>query len=172
MDRSRPGPRRKAEMRYYLALACLVIATEAASEPLAEMKLLVQSCEQWHNNERAPFEVALLPGTGKPEWVKRQYSPTIIQYDVRKTDSLVSPFSAYIDLSNEVKAGRGATEDEARALDVSGAKAIRTARRIRFAYQESKWVLTGGNFKINDSEAMEASVDSIRKLPLAGRCLP
>ena len=121
----------------FALLLAFLVAPASAAEPLKDFEAIVARCK---SNYTAPFsEVTKLPSSDK--WVKRMTWPGDVEYDVKKTDSLVSPFIAFISIKTLV-AGRPAdSEESAKAIEVSQDAALaRRETRISFSYQSGVWL--------------------------------
>jgi hypothetical protein len=114
----------------------VLIAAPAAAQQLEEFERIVAKCK---TSYAAPFsEVTLLAATGK--WVKRTTWPVEVQYDVKKTDSLVSPFTAYIAIIALVAGNRAESEDAAKVLEITQDGVLsQRETRIAFAYRSGAW---------------------------------
>ena len=124
--------------------ACLLtgVAFSARAEPLAEFELIVNRCKQAFDT-RASVEVVYAEPA--QSWVKRIHAPAVISYDVKKTDSLVSPLVAYLEVIEATAAERGVNEAAAASLNASlEDKAMRSTRRVNFAYRDNTWTLVDG----------------------------
>jgi|CXWL01.1.fsa_nt_gi hypothetical protein len=123
----------------------LVLATAAGlayGEPLADFESITKKCRQAFDT-RHPIEVVYVARS--KAWVKRVYGPTRVAYDVRKTDSLVSPFLGYIEIVELIAVDRAADEATATALQPSlDNKVSRLTQRLNFAYRDSLWTLVDG----------------------------
>ena len=128
--------------RTVAAIGLLVACVQLHAEPLADFDAIAARCKEAFD-ERPMTEVAYAEAAGS--WVKRVYAPATMAYRARKTASSVSPFVAQIDITEVAAARRGDDEDSARAQDVAmDENAIRSVRRINFAYQDNMWTLIGG----------------------------
>lgn len=74
-----------------------------------------------------------------PLWFRRKLQIKEIGYDVRKTDSLVSPFAGEISYICGVRGRDGATEQEVK----EGADNFEIEKKCRaaYAFQSSRWVI-------------------------------
>lgn len=113
-----------------------------SSQPLPDFEKIVAKCKAAFT---APFsDVTQLPSTG--QWIKRTTWPGGIEYDVRKTDSLVSPFVGHILVSTLVVGARAESEDAAKALELNQEGALtKRETRISFAYREGVWQAVDGS---------------------------
>jgi hypothetical protein len=172
-------------MKLQLALiAAALLPLEAPSQmkpvdPLASFKKVVAACEA-QANEWPPDTVRQLKNG---EWSRNFLEITSVTHDVRRTDSLVSPFTAYIRLETLEHIARRKTEDDARVADKQEATAIRGTDEIRYAFQDSKWKLMNGTTRremkfaeqtsFNDPlGAVELSADSFTGNARWTRCVP
>ena len=123
-----------------------IVATVAQAEPLTDFKALVKQCSTAYES-KPTSEVVLIERTGR--WVKRMYGRAQIAYDVKKTDSLVSPFTAYLTVA-QVITGKDA-QDEASAnnlslsFDDAGTVISTTTANFRYSGDNGRWVLVDGS---------------------------
>lgn len=130
-------------MKIFVAAVITAFSLSAHADPLAEFQAIVARCKEAH---AARPSVRVSYREARKEWFKTVTRVDGITYDVRKTDSLASPFSAYIEITEVMDGDKAPTEDAASALvvDIDG-RAMRTIDRLKFAYQEGAWQLVGGN---------------------------
>lgn len=125
------------------AAALLATAATVAAGPLEDFEEIVRRC-------KAAFDAR--PGTEvvyvdvAKAWAKRVYPPAQVSYDVRKTDSLVSPFAAHIQVEEALFFEQGGTKEEA-AAKAPGVESQTMRRwvRLNFAYQDGAWTLHDGS---------------------------
>lgn len=165
-----------------IALAALPIAAHSQKkpvDPLALFKKVVTACEAQANEWPRDNVRQLKNG----EWVHNFMEVTSFAHDVKRTDSLVSPFTAYIKLETVEHTARRKTEDEARAADKQDATVIRGTDEIRYAFQDSKWKLVDGSTKREMKMAgqttfsdpvgvVQLKADSFTDNPRWARCVP
>lgn len=73
------------------------------------------------------------------EWYKRKiYTSDKMQFDVVKTNSVVSPFLGKIDFECNTRFVKGASLDEVKDTPFTGT--ADTPCRVTYAYQENRWV--------------------------------
>ena len=112
----------------------------AASDPLQDFEQLVSTCQAGH---LAPTSRVTLQSEGK--WLKRIEHPVSVKYDVKKTDSLVSPLTAYIESTTIGVGQRADSEEEAKTLTPSlDGLVSQFVLRINYAYRAGKWTLVDG----------------------------
>ncbi|WP_367846477.1 hypothetical protein [Rhodoferax sp. WC2427] len=129
-----------------LAVVLVLFCANSFAEPLKDFEALVSQCRQSFEN-RSVVEVDFVERN--KNWVKRVWSPMKSTYDVKRTDSLVSPFSAFLELTDSAAFGTAPDALAANDLDVpADGKGIMQIRRLDFAYQDRAWVLTGGRSSI------------------------
>lgn len=148
-------------------------------DPLSSFKKVVAACEAQVNEWPRDNVRQLKNG----EWARNFLEVTSVVHDVKRTDSLVSPFTAYIKLETVEHVARRKTEDEARMAEKPGATVIRGTDEIRYAFQDSKWKLMDGSTKrdmklvgqtsFNDPVgAVQLSAESIADNPRWKHCVP
>lgn len=123
------------------ALFAAFIGQAQAADPLEQFKVIVERC-------RAAFSQPVsdvISAPNSPQFIKRTIWPADpIEFDVRKTDSLVSPFAAWMSISVTVAGERADSEAAAQQLVLSQAAPSysKQAARVSFAYQGGEWVPT------------------------------
>ncbi|WP_298929154.1 hypothetical protein [uncultured Ramlibacter sp.] len=140
------------------------VAGAAVAGPLDDFKPILQRC-------KTAFESQSLERVFYNErvkaWVKVVSAPSELSYDVRKTDSLVSPFSAFVQIIEVTANSRAETESEAGALKVDIAeRSTRFTSRIEYRFQEGKWVTTGGTGKGEFKASANTGYDKPTIFPL------
>ena len=116
-------------------------------DPLKSFQKIVSNC-QTAFDARQPIDVSFNERSKK--WVKRHLVSHQVTYDVRKTDSLVSPFSAVINLKELRLAGSSDTEQGAASLNLSpSSSGMQSNSVIRFAMQDGKWVFKSWEESVN-----------------------
>lgn len=130
-------------MKNAFAIGLLVFSATAMADPLAEFQAIVKQCKLSYDAVRPRTEVS--QSARDKAWFKQVWGPATIAYDVRKSDSLVSPFTAYIEITEVFDGDSAPTQEAAAALtiDIDG-RATRYTERLRFAYQEGIWQLVDG----------------------------
>ncbi|MCK9215899.1 MAG: hypothetical protein M0P52_15865 [Rhodoferax sp.] len=115
----------------------------AQTDPLRDFELIVNHCVAWNKQFEAD-RVAFNERTKK--WGKQVNSPAKISYDVKRTDSLVSPFSAIMSIQNVAFVENAETEDEIKVKSIAPdtSNAMASTFNLNFAMQNGKWVTTGG----------------------------
>jgi hypothetical protein len=127
---------------FFLALflslsACGKQETSTTNTPLENFKSVVENLKNSFN-QRKPEVLA--PGELKfsTTWKKwHVYTTSNIEYDVIKTDSIVSPFSGSIDFDCNVRSVNGNSKEEVEkgvVIDQGGVKC-----KANYAFQESVW---------------------------------
>lgn len=122
-------------------------------DPLASFKEVVAACEA-HINARPAERVRQL---SNGEWVRNVSAPAAVSFDVKKTDSLVSPYTAYIKVESMEHSARRKSEEEARTAAVGESTAVHAVYELRYAFQDAKWKLTGGSGEVKTKAAGEAT---------------
>lgn len=115
-----------------------------AAEPLADFEVIVRNCQAAFDAKPAST-VAFMEK--QQQWVKRVSAPAMVAYDVRKTESLVSPFTAYLEVTQMLSSKTAPDESTAAAQEVSfNERAILSIKRLNFAYRskDAAWELVDG----------------------------
>ncbi len=145
-------------------LLCLAIVASTNSfsqgQPLPDFERIVNKCKQSFSQVYEDIWQA----SNSSAWIKRVTWPGSVKYDVKRTDSLVSPYIAHIEIESVVVGARAGSEAEAQALPVSqdGPLARRTTR-IEFAYQDGKWLAQSGT----EQTAMRIAAGKAFETPLS-----
>lgn len=171
-------------MKYAQALLLVscctgAVAQSAPADPLKGMKALAAACQQQFDQRPRDSVRQLSDGT----WARNVRGDARVTYDVKKTDSLVSPYTAYIKIETTQVTTRGQTEEEARAADSSTGTVSRGTDELRFAFQDANWTLKGGRsnreFKrpgdpvfSNPMGAVELGPDAVASTPALSHCIP
>jgi hypothetical protein len=128
----------KTKLVVFLILSISIfLSKHAYADPLQEFEILVKQCQKDYDS-RPSTELAFVKTT--QTWVKRIYDPAKITYDVRKTDSLVSPFSAILEISYLADFETATDEEAAKAISTNPEKRlIQSVTQYNFLYKNSKW---------------------------------
>ena len=102
-------------------------------------------------------------------WITRQYTVQDLRYDVRKTDSLVSPLVGLVTFTLETTA-MGYVPAQDTNIKAAGKLKMASARwaiRLTYAYHDATWVLSHGTTTMLIGESSQSSpiavtADSIR----------
>lgn len=145
----------------------------AEKDPLASFKVMSDRCRgALVDSDR------VLPGlTGG--FVRTVVSTGQMSYDVTKTDSLVSPYAAYIKLSFLEQASTGATEAAMRDPSTSTVSIV-NHWKLMYALQDGKWKFQRALYSfempaLNIAEKLPAQHDVkslFSRVPGAEACLP
>lgn len=128
-------------MRSFVFVFFIPILSAAQADELADFQAFVKRCDAAY---AARPSVETVYSAAAKSWVKRVHAPAKITYDVKKTDSLVSPFAAYIETTEVSAAERAADEAAAKLLDVNlNGYIFRFTTTMTFAYREGRWTMTG-----------------------------
>ena len=144
------GPLFRHHERYTLKTLILaviaVVATASHADPLADFKALVKQCSTAFENQPAA-EVLFNEKIGK--WVKRMNGRAQIAYDVKKTDSLVSPLTAYLTVTQIMTSKTAADETSANNLapsfDDAGTIVQVKTLNFRLAESDGRWAFVDGS---------------------------
>jgi hypothetical protein len=133
---TRPG------RKWWAGGLCLLATVSTLAGPLEDFEPIVLRCKTAYDARPSSEVVFVEP---LKAWVKRIHAPAVVKYDVRRTDSLVSPYSAMIEVATGLVADRAETEEAARALNPDGSNtAIRVTARLNFAYRGTSWEFVEG----------------------------
>jgi len=132
------------KMRTPLFLATFLAQAAFAAEPLADFEAIVRNCQAAFDAKPAS-SVAFVDKLQR--WIKRVSAPASVAYDVRKTESLVSPFTAYLEVTQLLSSKGAPDETAANAMEVSlNETAMLSIKRLSFAYRskDASWELVDG----------------------------
>jgi hypothetical protein len=109
-------------------------------DPLKSFEKIIQKCQSAFNN-RSIEDVYYVPQS--KVWVKRLRKSPILNYDVKKTDSLVSPYIATLEFTDNLYTAKATNEVDARALiiNVNNASQVRFEDQATYAMQGGNWIL-------------------------------
>lgn len=162
-----------------LTMTPFLVHAQKPQDPLASFKKIVAACEAQLKKEPPTAIKQLKNGT----WARNFWELGSISHDVKRSDSLVSPFTAYIRVEGLEQIAKRDTEDEARAADKQDTTAIRGVDELRYAFQDSKWKLIGGStqramrlrgesdFK-DPLGKVDVTADALESNPRWARCIP
>lgn len=104
---------------------------ESSVEPLQSFKAIAEECQKnLIESDR------IWPGQGG--FGRTIIHPSSTSFDVKKTDSLVSPFTAYIKLSFIEKSSAGKNEDELNSPSITWVTTVNNWE-LNYSLQEGKW---------------------------------
>lgn len=134
-------------MKRITSLALIALAINATTafaqknvDPLPSFKKLVAAC-QAQVRSWSPDTVRLV----KEQWVRNFLEVGSISHDVKRTDSLISPFTAHIKVESVTHSVRRASEDEVRAAGKQDGATYRQTDVLHYSFQDSKWKLVNGS---------------------------
>lgn len=130
----------------FLCCSTPILGISAPSDPVASMEKIVAACELAYGKQPAQ-QVALMSEGSK--WIKFVHAPAKITYDVKKSDSLVSPYVGVIEITTLSTSGKFATEEEANQKEVTGGDERRNKDVFHYAYRagKGKWEFVSGYYK-------------------------
>ena len=127
-----------------IAVALLSCSLQAKSEPLKEFETLVAACKSSMEG-RPSIKVNYNESSGI--WLKILFGPAVVTYDVVKTNSLVSPFSAVIEVTEIISSKTDKDESTLRAapiaIDESSTFPTKYVTKITYDYKANSWEATG-----------------------------
>jgi hypothetical protein len=123
------------------SVALLAASTLAGAQDAAALKgfeSLVREC-------KASFDSQALDDVIYNErvkaWVHRVFGKADVTYDVRRSDSLVSPYTAKIVIRQQSKADRAESEESAKALHPQLDKGSDTTETLEYGFVKGAWRL-------------------------------
>lgn len=130
-------------MKSFFAIGLLICGVSAMADPLQEFESIVARCKAAHEAQPA---VRVAFSERPREWSKYLTKIEGVTYDVRKTESLVSPLAAFIEITTVTAHGHAQTEDEIKAIEVDAdGPAYRSIERIRYGYRDGAWQVIDGS---------------------------
>ncbi len=107
------------------------------SNPVSDLKLILVKMEEHGTTERVVDFLA------DGYWQKRKHKAASIKYDVRKTDSLVSPYVASVSWDVVGRLTKAfPTKEGAEKAEFAPPTILSERWNATFAYQDGKWVVT------------------------------
>lgn len=154
-------------MKYAATLVLLLASQSSAwaqSDPLQSFKDLVKRCQDAYSTtpSSAPTTSDVQYLDDMKVWVKRLRTEPKLSYDVRKTDSLVSPFVAELVIEQFIATESADSEAAVREKTVSPelSRAILTTRKINFSLQDGRWIAKSGHMSMSSRKPNEAMAPS------------
>ena len=122
-------------------LALLVVAcgkTSNSSDPVDGLKVVMGQLQKSLNDQK-PVITPPKPGDQSYTqwWSRKIYTNPTMEFDVQKTDSLVSPYRGIINFECNNRYVKG---DSQEAVQGELREFIQTKCRATYAFQEKKWV--------------------------------
>lgn len=120
-------------------------STSVLADQVSEFQAIVKTCKA-SMDARPSVEVFF--NKSSLIWSKKVYAPSTVTYDVKRTESLVSPVSGFIEVIEEASIKTSPDEESANALEVSpedaSTRTVRIITRIDYLHSGGKWALSGG----------------------------
>lgn len=152
------------------------VQNPSADDPLRSFKVVVSSCRVALSRIE-PERVWL----ASDKWMKTVKSPAQLLFDVKHTESLVAPFSAFIDIKEQMSILSRDTEAEVRGANVNEPRPgdVMSYNRavIAFAFVDEHWQVKGITQEVSSSalttptSGMMNSEELQREFPGSGPCL-
>jgi hypothetical protein len=163
-----------------LALTLMVLCDQGHADVLSDFEKIVAKCRDSVSVEYSE----VFYNKRIERWVKRTSWPVgDIKYDVKRTESLVSPYVGNLTFTVLLAHDSADSELAANSLQVTQSESLsKTTININFAYQSSAWVAQNGNatyaIRLKQADAFpRGDLLSLSKLELArpytpqARCL-
>lgn len=132
-------------MKNYTALSILISSAffclnSNAASPLQNFEEIVEGCKKSLSD---PTDTVLPTKPFGP--IRFITVLKDISYDVKKTDSLVTPYTAYIKIVRLRRQIKGDSEEQLRQLpvDTNQGDLVEENEEIRFSFQKENWVTSG-----------------------------
>lgn len=138
----------------------------AAGDPVAEFELLLKTAQSSTASEEPVYL-----NQYRQKWAKRKFTTSDVKYDVKKTESLVSPIVGVVSLNLTAQQSELlATKEEAQAAtDFVPTSTTNYRVPLHYSYKNTKWDLakaTHENTRLR-LPALDVSDEDIRKEPNA-----
>jgi len=158
-------------------LSALVSSKSGASDPVATFEAFVK-----HSHEACAAATPTYLNRYKNQWAKRRFVLEGVKYDVKKTDSLVTPVVGIVQF--RLRADQSAlfqTRDEAeRASEFPLKSDGFAAVTLRYAFKDDKWTFNEGEAESLTSgfrgpltlETMRAEPNTVVSVAVLGYWLP
>ena len=126
-------------MRYVIrSVTLILLATSGCSSPESSFKSFVYGVKSSLDLDR----IISCEKGGVQNFYKRHILLDNIRYDIRKTDSVVSPFIATLTVDETLtQSDVEPTKEKASAASSKGDPLITKDLKATFAFQDGKWVL-------------------------------
>lgn len=123
------------------ALLVLFVETSSANDEVVKRLQSLAEAAPGVVDKSPPFIAP--PNEAIPGWWRRQVYIRELSFDVRRTDSLVSPFSGEIAFNCHVRVARAKSEDELRSTPYTVDNLFGRCK-VNYAYQGQKWIRKSG----------------------------
>jgi hypothetical protein len=131
-----------------LLTASVMAVSSAHADALGDFKTIAANCRKVLD-ARPRTEVVYIEIT--KQWVRRLRAPVTIRIDVKKTDSLTSPYTGKIEIEELTNAERGVDEQSAAATQPSLVTkgALQQVNKINFVFREDsgEWEAIDGSIE-------------------------
>lgn len=131
------------------------------ADPIADFELIVKKCQT--ASDKFPVNKLSVTSDGK-SWTKKESTERQITYDVRKTESLVSPLVAYIDITNSSVQASTPEESAAHLMILSEerlANWLKQVVRYEFTYRGS-WQVVDAKLTTSSKSAGHSSSNTLQ----------
>ena len=111
----------------------------SSSDPLATFEPIAKACA---TALASPRPDKIYEGASQGKWNKIVYGPNVVKYDVRKNESLASPYLAEIDVAYDDIVLLSDTRTQAETAKVGNAPvnfSTSSTYRFIFAHQNNQW---------------------------------
>lgn len=117
----------------------------AANNPTVDFKLIAEKCKIAFN-ARPAVEISM--NQKNQNWVKKLFSPTVITFDAKRTDSIIFPLLGHIEIIETVAFKSDPNEDAIKSAELSindtSIQAIKFVTRINYNFDGTAWSVSGG----------------------------
>ena len=125
----------------FISTVVALCSCTSSSDPLATFEPIAKACATALASPRADN---IHEGAPQGKWNKIVYGPNVVKYDVRKNESLVSPYLAEIDVAYDDIVLISDTRTQAESAKVGTAPvnfSTSSIYRFIFAHQNHQWKL-------------------------------
>jgi hypothetical protein len=164
---------------WFLCALFLVAALGGCGSPEGKLESKASECQKAFNE--MPKERIFYAEPMK-YWVKNKQFVTKVDFDVTKTDSLVTPFIGRIDVAQFYGVVTSATKEAVAELPVVDfSDGITHSVRLSFVFKDGAWIEKGSRskyekgpkpiFTADSSDAIEFEANIFRDDPQLSKCL-
>ena len=119
--------------------------SNAANNPTVDFKLIAEKCRAAFN-ARPAVEISM--NQRNQTWLKKLFSPTVITFDAKRTDSIIFPLSGYIEIIETATFKSDPNEDAIKFAELSisdtSTQALKFVTRINYNFDGTAWSVSGG----------------------------
>ena len=135
-------------MKIILPLCLLVMTTASVADPVSDFKALAKQCASEIELKR--YSVVFFNPNAQA-WVKQVRAKPEVSFDVKKSESLVYPYTAFLQVTEIFTSKKATDQTSAAALEptLNDAGTGMQTYRVNFRYSddEKRWTATDGRIE-------------------------